>query len=434
MTLRLTEYEEGVLEGTEGRLKQVSLQNVVRYATILGAEELCEVTKATVFCGAHNYLSVCESDDINTVFSRMNLAVDETIPFDRTYQNSYIQSCVCPCDQNEHKPFGQSAEFFAKNAEYLEQARKAGVIIAGTCAPYLTGWLPVRGEHFVTTESSVTLMGNSLWGAMGNSDGIEAAFWSAICGRTPKWGNHVEENRAGTHVVEVQAEVNTVLEWDLLGRAIGMFLPSGAIPVISGRFGAVTFQKLKQFYTTLAVSSNCEMCHLVGVTPEARTVEDAFRGRTSAGTLTIDERAMVESYEASCDPGVGEIDFVSLGCPHYDIDQIKAVARHLEGKRVDPRVNLMIWTVYPIKAMADVNGYTRTIEEAGGHIYTGSCPSTMGSVFLDSYTGQVFDSVKQAGSVRSSTAGAMYYGDWRSCLDAAVAGRWEEDRRWARSR
>jgi len=57
--LRLTEYEEGVLAGKEGRLKQVSLQNIVRYAKILGAAELCEVTKATVFCGAHNYLDVC---------------------------------------------------------------------------------------------------------------------------------------------------------------------------------------------------------------------------------------------------------------------------------------------------------------------------------------------------------------------------------------
>ncbi len=434
MTLRLTDYENEVLGGAEGRLKQVSLENIVRYATILGAEELCEVTKATVFCGAHNYLSVCESNDIDTVFSRMNLAVDGTIPFDRTYENSYIQSCVCPCDQSEHESFGQTAAFFAKNAEYLEQARKAGVIIAGTCAPYLTGWLPVRGEHFVTTESSVTLMGNSLWGAMGNSDGIEAAFWSAICGRTPRWGNHVEANRAGTHLVLVEAEVDTVLEWDLLGQAVGVALPSGAIPVISGRFSSVTFQKLKQFYTTLAVSSNCEMCHIVGVTPEARTVYDAFRGKQSAGTITIDERAMVESYEAACDPGVGAIDFVSLGCPHYDIDQIKAVSRHLEGKRVPAGVNLMIWTVYPIKAMADVNGYTSIIEDAGGHIYTGSCPSSMGSVFLDSYKGQVFDSVKQAGSVRSGTEGAVYYGDWRSCLDAAVAGRWEEGHRWTRSR
>ncbi len=87
---------------------------------------------------------------------------------------------MSPCDQYENEPFAQSGELFKKNAEFLEQARKAGVIITGTCAPYLTGWLPVRGEHFVTTKSGVTVMGNSIWGAMGNPNGIEAAFWSAI--------------------------------------------------------------------------------------------------------------------------------------------------------------------------------------------------------------------------------------------------------------
>ena len=377
-----------------------------------------------MFCGAHNYLNVSVSDDPNAVFSRMNLAVDEIILFDRTYGNCYIQSCVSPCDQYDHQPFTQSGAFFEKNAEFLEQARRAGVIITGTCAPYLTGWLPIRGEHFVTTESSVTVMGNSIWGAMGNSDGIEAAFWPAVCGRTPKWGNHVEGNRAATHVVEVEAEVNSLVEWDLLGRAIGDPLATRAVPVISGDFQGVTFQKLRQLCTTLAISSNCEMCHLAGYTPEARSVEDALRGNKPADTLVIDESALQEAYSAVCDPGEGEIDFVSLGCPHYDIDQIKRVADYLQDKRISPNVHFMLWTVYPLKAMADENGYTRIIEEAGGHIYTSSCPGSIGEVFLKNYNAFVFDSLKQAGSIKLETSKPVYFGDVYSCIEAAVAGRW----------
>jgi len=190
--MHLSDYENRCLDGVHGRLKQVAMENIVRYANIMGAPELCEVTKATVFCGAHNYLSVCPTDDVHKVFSKMNLAQDEVIPFNATYEPCYIQSCVAPCDQYQYEPFGQSRAFFARNKAYLDQARAAGVNIVGTCAPYLTGWLPIQGEHFVTTESGVTVIGNSLWGAMGNSDGIEAAFWSAICGRTPKGGKHVK--------------------------------------------------------------------------------------------------------------------------------------------------------------------------------------------------------------------------------------------------
>jgi predicted aconitase len=431
--VNLSEYEETVLAGQEGRLKQVCLENIVHYAEILGAGELCEVTKATVFCGAHNYLNVLESDDPAEVFSRMNLALEEeVIPFTKTHESCYIQSCAAPCDQYLHDPFGQSEAFFQKNRAYLEMARKAGVTITGTCAPYLTGWLPVKGEHFVTTESGMTVIGNSIWGAMGNADGIEAAFWSAICGRTPKWGKHIGENRAGTHRVHVDVPVRDLIEWDLLGSAVGHRLPTGSIPVIDGAFSGVIFQKLRQFCTTLAFISNCEMCHVVGYTPEARSVEDALHRKNPAGEFSITGSNLDVAYRCVCSSGEGHIDFVSLGCPHFDINQIKHAADYLRGKRINPGVHFMLWTVYPIKKMADENGYTRIIEEAGGHIYTSSCPGSMGDVFLKDYNGFVFDSLKQAGSVKSMVEVPVYYTDMYRCIDAAVAGRWKEEYGWVR--
>lgn len=429
--MKLTEAEQRMLAGEAGRLKQVSLENIIRYAQILGAEDLCEVSKATVFCGAHHYLGAARGADYDQVFSRMNLASDEVIPLEAMDANCFIQSCVSPCDQYEHAPFQQSREFFALNAAYLARARQAGVITAGTCAPYLTGWIPIRGEHFVTTESGVTAIGNSIWGAMGNSDGIEAAFWSAICGRTPRWGKHLSENRAGTALIRVEAQVDSLVEWDLLGATLGQRLPSGSIPVIDGQFRGVNFQKLRQLCTTLAVTSNAEMLHLVGCTPEARSIADAFQGKPSPAEIVVGQRQLQETYAAVCDPGEATVDMVSLGCPHYDIDQIKQVAEYLGGKQIKPGVLFMVWTVYPIKKMADENGYTRMIEEAGGFIYTSSCPSTIGGEFLEQHHSFVFDSLKQAQAMRTEANGAIYYGDWRRCVDAAVSGRWQGAYRWS---
>ncbi len=105
--VKLSAYENRILDGEAGRLKQVAMQNIVRYAEILGAQSLCEVTKATVFCGAHHYLDVCKSEDFDVVFSRMNMASEDVLTFDTTDDNCYIQSCVSPCDQNAYKPFGQ---------------------------------------------------------------------------------------------------------------------------------------------------------------------------------------------------------------------------------------------------------------------------------------------------------------------------------------
>jgi predicted aconitase len=265
---------------------------------------------------------------------------------------------------------------------------------------------------------------------MGNADGIEAAFWSAICGRTPRWGNHVLENRVGTHLVQVETSIEDMLAWDLLGKAIGSKLPSGAIPIVSGKFAEVTFNKLRQMLTALAISSNCEMCHIVGYTPEAGSIDDALQGKQAFDSYRIDNKCIQEAYDAVCESGEGSVDFVSLGCPHYDIDQVKKTADYLKGKTIHPGVNFTIWTVYPIKAVADENGYTQIVEDAGGSIYTGTCPASIGDRFLNQYDAFVFDSLKQAECIKSAGAKNVYYGDTHRCIDAAVSGKWEGRCRW----
>lgn len=431
--MRLSYEEQSMLDGGRGRLIQVAIENIVRYGGILGAEELCEVTKATVFCGAHHYLQVSPAEGFHELFCRMNLAIDETIPFASTAAGCHVQSCVAPCDQYRYAPLNQSEKFFRKNRHYLDEACRAGVTIVGSCAPYLTGWLPVKGEHFVTTESGVTVIGNSLWAAMGNADGIEAAFWSAICGRTPLWGKHLPENRRGSHVVRVRVALDSILDWDLLGMAVGSRMPPGAVPVVECEPGRPDFNRLRQFCTSLAITSNCELSHLVGITPEARSVEDALHDLPAEAELTIAELDLATAYDSVCHGGETEVSLVSLGCPHYDIDQIKRVAAALAGRKVSANVHFMVWTVYPVKCMADENGYTRTIEQAGGHIYTSTCPITIGSCLLDGHAAMVFDSLKQAASVRSGAAGRVFVGEMERCVEAAVSGRWREEMRWKQS-
>ncbi len=428
--LKLSPYELDMLNGAEGRLKQRAIENIARYAEILGADALCAVTKATVFCGRHGYLSAYDETDFDKVFSKVQLCTDEIIPFDAISPTCQAQSCVAPCDQFAFEPLGQSESFFRLNQHYLDRARDAGVTIAGTCAPYLNGWIPLPGEHFVTTESGMTILGNSLWGARCNSDGIEAAFWSAICGRTPLWGKHTDSGRIGNIAVEVNFEPKTSMDFDLLGKSIGDRLPTNAIPVITGNLSHLNFNHLRQMLTALAISSNCEMVHIPGVTYDARTVEEAFAGQAPPHTIAIGLDEVRATYEKACTPGESPVDFVSLGCPHYDIEQIRRVAAYIKGKHVAPGVTLQVWTSYPIKHMADVNGYLQTIRDAGGDIFTGTCPVTVGNVLLDRFHAMAFDSFKQSGSCRSSVELPIYLADMERCVDAAIAGAWKEANRW----
>ena len=40
--IQLTKEEQDILDGREGRLRQTALENIVRYAQVLGAEKLCK--------------------------------------------------------------------------------------------------------------------------------------------------------------------------------------------------------------------------------------------------------------------------------------------------------------------------------------------------------------------------------------------------------
>jgi predicted aconitase len=222
-----------------------------------------------------------------------------------------------------------------------------------------------------------------------------------------------------------------MLEWDLLGKAIGDQLTTGSIPVVSGDLSGITFDNLRQMLTALAISSNCEMCHIVGCTPEARTVEDAFQGARPREASLIDGPAIRKAYDAVCTSGESPIDFVSLGCPHYSLYQIQQLAAMLDGRKIHPDVQFTVWTVYPVKAMADENGYTRMVEDAGGSINCGTCPASIGDHLLGRHETMLFDSLKQAEAVTSATNKTVYYADTRACVDAAVKGTFSDRYRYA---
>jgi len=423
--VRLTDYEQRMFDGEMGPFKQLAIHNIVKYAQVLGASELCEVTKATLFLGAHSYLEVMNSDDYNEIFSEMYMCSDKAMPIGEFDQNCTTQTDVSPCCQYIWEPLNFTKEAYDKNQRYLRIAAESGVSIANSCTPYFTGWIPVMGEHFVTTESSNVLMCNSVFGARGNSDGLEAAVWSAVCGRTPKWGRHVSKNRFGTHVFNIECKAEVETDWDIIGYTIGRMLPFGAIPIISGNFPRPDIVKLKQCFAALATTSGAEICHIVGITPEAPTLEAALGGKEPIKTFTVTQEDYDVSFSKVCDKGSGLVQLVSLGCPHYSLQEIKQAANYLQNNRVAPETKLLIWTDLSIKAMADASGYTKMIEDAGAWLVTSSCPLNVRKC-CEGADGMVFDSAKQAHYLRSESGARIYFGDKYRCIDAAISGRWEE--------
>ncbi len=422
--MRLTDPELRMQDGLEGPLKQRALEFIVDYARVMGTEELCHVTKAHLFAGAHHYMDACPSEDLDEVVSEMLLCSSERVILDCF--SCYAQSDVGPMDPQEWAAMGVSPERQQKNVAYLEKYKRAGLYPAATCTPYLSGFLPRWGEHYVSTESHAIIMMNSLWGACVNADGIEAAFCSAVCGRTPLWGNHVMENRGGTHLFRVECPLATVHEWDLLGYVMGGMTPTHSIPVLSGNFNKPGVVELKSCFASMATTGGAELCHIVGVTPEAPTLEAAFRNRDPLCEMVIkasDLETAARSFAGEDEP----VEYVSLGCPHYSIDQVREVVDQIGDRRVHPNTDLWIWTSPAVKEMADRSGYTNALERAGARLVISSCP-LVSETWPRNASALAFDSLKQAHYIRPQTKSPVFFGSMDQCIDAAARGRWGKGR------
>ncbi len=423
----LSDKEQHILDGGEGRLKQRALELIVAYAKALDAPRLCRVAKAHLYAGNHFYLRLKALNglDVETIISRMHFCSDRKLSFDKA--DCFAQTDAGPMDPDRWTLLGFSSEEAHRNEEFLQLYLHAGIHLVGSCVPYLTGFVPLMGEHYVSTESHAVTLMNSIWGACANADGIEIAFCSAVCGYTPYWGNHVPEQRKATHLFRIESPVSSIHDWDVVGYAIGLNSPSFCVPVLSGDFERPDLDRLKTCFAAMATSSGIELCHIQGCTPEALTLEQAA-GNAAIESIVVGTREITAAREHLGNIE-GEVEFVSLGCPHYSIEQIKDAADSLQGRKVHSRVELQLWTAFPIKAIADRCGYTATIERAGGRLFCGSCPLLTGKYPANGAYGLLFDSAKQANYLRSKAPGKVFFGAMNECLDAAVSGIFRPERR-----
>jgi predicted aconitase len=423
--IQLTEYEQAMLDGKFGRFKQIAMENIVKYAHALGATELVKVTKVHINMGVPP-LGYGKSDDFDEAFRRAYLCTEEKIAFEGFSEECFVQTDGGAVDQYDPVPMGLSKELFELNRKRELLSAERGVSIVGSCTPYLAGWLPMRGEHFCTTESSNVLFSNAVFGAMGNADGTAACAWSAITARTPKWGNHVQENRRATVEFRVECQMDTPQDWDIMGYTLGRLLKLNTIPVLTGNIHDVDVIRLKRMFSSIATTSGLEMLHIAGVTPEAPDRETALGRKKDVPVVEITQKDYDESFQMLCDAGGAPVQLVSLGCPHYTLQEIRDTANYLKGKHVKDGVKLIVWTSSALREVSRLSGYMDAIETAGAALGSNGCPLVQGDACYKDVTGMAVDAAKQAHYNRSYLkGGTMFYGTMEQCVDAAVSGSWE---------
>lgn len=422
--MKLTSAEQAMLDGANGAARQKAMELLVKYGEALGAERLVDTNNVVSTVGSttpfvRDY--ALKAGGFDAVFSEFNLDSAEIV--ETPSVSAYTCQVVHGVDTRHAREQGISEEIVHLQKQGEAFFGKRGVNMMGTCTPYQVGNVPVKGEHCAWMESSAVVYCNAVLGARTNTEGRESTGAASLTGKIPYWGYHTDEYRWGTHRVDIEFEVEDMMDWGLLGYYVGEVVQD-EIPVLSGIRHQPNLIRLKHFGASAASSGGVEMYHIPGVTPEAPTLKAAFGERTGIVTLNYGRAQRRLAYERlNATAQRADVDFVMLGCPHDSIEQVWHAAQLLEGKRVHENTELWIFTPRAIKEVADRNGYTRIIEEAGAYLMSDTCPA-IGRVMPPGVQVVATDSAKQAHYLPAIMGVQMWFGSLAECVRAAVTGRW----------
>lgn len=249
-----------------------------------------------------------------------------------------------------------------------EAYTRLGAVMTYDCTPYLMHNVPRFGEIIAFSESSATPYVNSVYGARTNREAAQSALCAAVTGVVPYYGYLLEENRKGEVLVNVEADMRTDFDYQMLGY----FTPQKTgfkIPVFTG-IENPSKEALMNLGAQLNTGGNVALYHIVGFTPEAPTVDAAFHGEKPDEVVTITNEDLIKMKEELTDP-YGKIDFALYGCPHFTIDQIKTVASIVDGKKL--AVPLFIMTSATNLDLSKKMGFYDSIKSAGGEIVQDTC-------------------------------------------------------------
>ena len=418
--MRLTEQEQGMLDGKEGPVVAEALDYLVQLGEAFDAEQLVDI----VYCHYPAEMGIYAGQ------------VEELVQYAKRGGRVRVPTTSTTLCADLERPLSTGIPpELAELQSRVEGAHRAmGVMETYTCTPQQIGFIPPFGSYIACTESSAIIYYNSVIGARTNRGGLFTRY-AGITGKYPLMGYLLDENRRGTHhfKVEIPSErLQSIDAWAALGIHIGAIVGS-EVPVIEG-VKPNRQEWLVSFGATLATAGSVTLFHIPGVTPEARTLEEAFHGRMPKEHYVVTERDLDAVYdELTTIKGATPIDFVDLGCPHSTLEQLRALAERLNGKRIAPGVRFWVNTNRMTRKQAEYSGYLKTIEDAGALVVADTCPvechfrqSTCREYGLEvpNVKIMVTDSAKMARYVRDLIGCRTILAPRERCIEAAISGSW----------
>ena len=420
MTLSLTEPDLARLRGDHGPAVKLATSILVQMAEIYGAAKLMDIT------GAH-IDSTIYIGEAGLEFAERLASLGARVAVPTTLNVSGL-------DEHHWQEWAVPAEWARNAYRQMLAYQSMGCIPTWTCAPYQTDWKPKFGQQIAWGESNAIVYANSVLGARTERYPDLLDICCAITGRVPAVGLHLTENRAGD-VLFVLQDISLSLQsnesfYPVLGHLIGK-IAQDRIPVITGLLVTPTEDQLKALGAAAASSGTVALFHLIGITPEAPTLEAAFQGcqpsRVVPVTLEMLQSARQELTTAHGD----QLDMVVLGSPHFSLAEFKQLALLIAGKRRHPSVRFLVTSSRAMTHLAEKAGYLKILLDFGGQVTVDTC--ILATPMLPSGIKTLMtNSGKYAYYAPGLLNTWVTYGSLADCVESAIEGRVVRDEKlWA---
>jgi predicted aconitase len=353
----LTKDEELILEGESGSVLARAMKLIVTIGDLKGAERLVAISRSQI-------AGVSYKTSGDPTLELMESLADEGVKV-----RTHATQNPAGMDLERWKDMKVSPQFAMKQLRICNAYKNLGIKPICTCTPYLSGNRPKLDEIVGFSESSAVAYVNSVIGARTNRHGGLDALSCALVGKVPLMGLLLNENRSGSVYVDIEFEPNEESDYAAIGYYTGKNLKTGEIPVFTGLKNASS-DRLKLLGAAAAAAGSVGLFHVLDVTAEAKN-KHLVKKWMIEERLNIDKKALKSVYD---ELSITETpDLVCLGCPHCSVNEVREIAKKLEGRKVKRGINFWVYTSPNVYDESLKLGYVDTIRSAGGDVFRHTC-------------------------------------------------------------
>ncbi len=381
MFVHLTRDEEDALDEKHGKATSLAYKILLSIGKATDAEKLIPVE--WVHLSGVNY----------------NTIGDAGVKFLREYSEGTrfgVPTTINPMGYDAQKQNKLSNNFKRSQIEIIKAYEKMGSIPSFSCIPYEIFQLPDRGHNVSFAESNAAVIANSVFGLHTNKESSLSALASAVTGKTPYSELRIESVRDPKIKVKLETNLNTELDYGLLGYFSGKSTKESCIS-FGHNISNIDMYKTKSLAAALGTSGGCGMFSNKEINGESISF-----GKEEEKSV-MDELNTTESG-----------DVIALGSPQLGAFELELLSNMINGKKFSKRC--MIFCPRAIYEKACSSGIAQKLENAGGSLICDACTCLSPLITHEEYDGVITNSVKAAHYLNKSNGVSVCLTDLKSII------------------